>query len=509
MAKSKSMKKQTFTLILCLCVQFVNAQNNFAKLITQQQSSNFGVLSKVDASKNTLVFGLPLYYSYTYLLDSNGNMKWSHNQSLQFVRDFDFTNDHGFIAVGRTSYQSNKYGLTIIKFDSLGNVSWTKRYHHYRNSYGTDIISKSNGTFAICGGTALINGQGVKKGAVYFMVIDSIGNVVHSKRIGNDSISFGSYKMKSLGSSYVIDGDCYVNSGYPSKYFLLTIDSVGHVLKTKILDSYNTYKDRDLTVTHDNKILYAFGNQQMLPTFSLMKLDEDLNILWCENLAAGTGRLDFPSVVELPDSTYCLFGNDWQTGSIGCKLDTSGNFISGFRASYSGGDGRHVLLLGNKLLFHSITELNNFSESDLIITTDYNFNATCFVTPAYLGITPFSVADSVITMNNITQFLPVSSDSIFFIDTTLDYTLTDICAALETNETLFDSQTEIFPNPVSKTLSLLLNKAENIIIFNVIGEIVFEKNFTSKGKNEVDVSFLSRGIYFVKVGNEVRKFVKE
>jgi hypothetical protein len=45
----------------------------------------------------------------------------------------------------------------------------------------------------------------------------------------------------------------------------------------------------------------------------------------------------------------------------------------------------------------------------------------------------------------------------------------------------------------------------------LIGDIIFQSDFSGSSgeKAEVDVSFLSTGIYFIKAGNEVRKFVKQ
>jgi hypothetical protein len=56
-------------------------------------------------------------------------------------------------------------------------------------------------------------------------------------------------------------------------------------------------------------------------------------------------------------------------------------------------------------------------------------------------------------------------------------------------------------------LNLVLNNKENIVITNLVGEIVLQKSV--KGKIELDVSFLATGIYFIRVGSEVKKFVKE
>jgi hypothetical protein len=66
---------------------------------------------------------------------------------------------------------------------------------------------------------------------------------------------------------------------------------------------------------------------------------------------------------------------------------------------------------------------------------------------------------------------------------------------------------QLFPNPTNSTLNLIQKNKGEIIITNTLGEIVLQK--TVEGKVELDVSFLSSGIYFIKAGNEMRKFVKE
>ena len=69
----------------------------------------------------------------------------------------------------------------------------------------------------------------------------------------------------------------------------------------------------------------------------------------------------------------------------------------------------------------------------------------------------------------------------------------------------------IYPNPTNALLNLFSDDNENIVIMNLVGEIVLQKTFSSntKGKVEMDISFLQAGIYFIKVGREVRKFIKE
>lgn len=65
----------------------------------------------------------------------------------------------------------------------------------------------------------------------------------------------------------------------------------------------------------------------------------------------------------------------------------------------------------------------------------------------------------------------------------------------------------IVPNPVTTELKINLSTHSNfdLQIFNALGEKIIQAN----NKSAIDVSNLNNGIYFVKINNVVRKFVKE
>ena len=71
----------------------------------------------------------------------------------------------------------------------------------------------------------------------------------------------------------------------------------------------------------------------------------------------------------------------------------------------------------------------------------------------------------------------------------------------------------LFPNPVKSTLFItntLENEILSISIFNSIGKRVF---ITQQISKELDIQFLSKGIYFIKISTEngifATKFLKE
>ena len=72
---------------------------------------------------------------------------------------------------------------------------------------------------------------------------------------------------------------------------------------------------------------------------------------------------------------------------------------------------------------------------------------------------------------------------------------------------IFSSELNIYPNPVKDILSIEGQNISNVEIIDINGKVIRTiKNIDSK--ITIDVSTLTQGIYFVKIGNQVRKLVK-
>ncbi len=73
-----------------------------------------------------------------------------------------------------------------------------------------------------------------------------------------------------------------------------------------------------------------------------------------------------------------------------------------------------------------------------------------------------------------------------------------------------NNQVNVFPNPASSDLTIAFEKEVNnelIIFHDAFGNVVKEMNFSGIEAN-LDITKLSEGIYFLKVGNQVTKIVK-
>jgi hypothetical protein len=64
-----------------------------------------------------------------------------------------------------------------------------------------------------------------------------------------------------------------------------------------------------------------------------------------------------------------------------------------------------------------------------------------------------------------------------------------------------DGNNKIYPNPFNNTVFVYANSGEDIEIIDVSGKVVYHSEL-SNGMNEISISHLSQGVYFVKIQNK-------
>jgi hypothetical protein len=67
----------------------------------------------------------------------------------------------------------------------------------------------------------------------------------------------------------------------------------------------------------------------------------------------------------------------------------------------------------------------------------------------------------------------------------------------------------IYPNPVSNVLTVENTEGDNFQILNLLGQTVLRGQTPPLGAGGLDVSALPQGSYFLKVGTEQVKFMKQ
>ena len=98
----------------------------------------------------------------------------------------------------------------------------------------------------------------------------------------------------------------------------------------------------------------------------------------------------------------------------------------------------------------------------------------------------------------------------------VNYVISDstITAEYELNtsiNTVSTKEIHLYPNPVSNQLTIYNNElgTENILISDISGKIIKQLVINTNCKLTIDVSSLNKGVYFVKAGTNIQKFIKE
>lgn len=89
----------------------------------------------------------------------------------------------------------------------------------------------------------------------------------------------------------------------------------------------------------------------------------------------------------------------------------------------------------------------------------------------------------------------------------VEQNITISTAVLGTND-LSKSTVNLYPNPVENILYIEVKDADKAEIYNITGAKITEKTL-QKGKNQIDVSSLQKGVYIIKVNNSTFKVIKK
>jgi hypothetical protein len=88
-----------------------------------------------------------------------------------------------------------------------------------------------------------------------------------------------------------------------------------------------------------------------------------------------------------------------------------------------------------------------------------------------------------------------------------------LTSTLTTNLNAFNKNNHsvlVFPNPISSKIHLTLPTTNTEIIkFNSFGQIALKEQVSNETEVNLDTSNLFNGLYFIKVGKQIEKFIKE
>jgi uncharacterized delta-60 repeat protein len=177
----------------------------------------------------TYSFGEGGYDFWVLKLGSSGIVSWqktyggTNNDHLNSIQQ---TSDGGYIAAGYTySFGAGDCDLWVLKLDSVGAISWQKRYGGANDDYA-GTIQQSDGGYTVSGTTGSFGTGG---NDVWVLKLDSAGTVSWQKAYGG----IGSDEPESLQQigtgAYILAGSADSFGAGLCDFWVLKLDSDGTI----------------------------------------------------------------------------------------------------------------------------------------------------------------------------------------------------------------------------------------------------------------------------------------
>jgi hypothetical protein len=171
--------------------------------------------------------------SFLMKIDSLGNIVWSKSYGTtngEYGYFAQQTKDKGFIITGTGQSITGGWDAFLIKTDSIGNLSWTKKFGDLNDptldDNGWCVKQLSDGNYAFTGGTGSL---GASISDVFLIKVDTIGNIIWNKSYRINNQNFGRFFQQTLDGGFALTGGARSGAfAAPSDIFFIKTDGFGN-----------------------------------------------------------------------------------------------------------------------------------------------------------------------------------------------------------------------------------------------------------------------------------------
>jgi len=292
-------------------------------------------------------------------LDATGKIIWSKTIGGENydVGNLAIENSSGdYFIIGETSSFGTNYNIPLIlKFDSLGNFLEAKTVE----INDIDSIAQPDGFIEHSVIPTLDNGwlnmedifTGTNWPGVFLFKFNSSGNLIWTKQIVLDREGFNNYPVSQIiqtaDEGYVLIGNKH-NSGELNNEdnFIIKLDSSGDLIWAKTIRGENkdvVYSVSSIIQTKDGNYLIG-GEKMSIPELNLaydqrntnreiflLRLDSSGNSLWVKSIKGIDNNLNPDQFYFFQNfqGEYIIFGNTHNNDIFVLKLNDAGNFLWG------------------------------------------------------------------------------------------------------------------------------------------------------------------------------------
>ncbi|MCF8298104.1 MAG: T9SS type A sorting domain-containing protein [Saprospiraceae bacterium] len=518
------MKKNFLIVVVVLSlglITIVNAQQDtFSRVVFGYALEASSAICSFDNSQIIVGNG---YHKVGIIIkvDSVGNIIWNrtYSNNSNFTPDVLFnsiirTCDSCFVIVGSThNPTSHNEDALMIKLDSNADTIWSRAVGFNQYDISAFSVQQTFDSGYIITGCATDNNSN-PEGGVFVAKLNNVGHLEWSKLYtGGNSGNFAYSVSQTQDSGYVLIGRMTNYPPYSSKAFLMKLSSNGSFLWAKKFDTpISSYsKGHDLIIARDGFILALDINSHVV----ILKTDFSGNILWHKSYQQQTGGTYFyysSQLIKTSDSCYVLlYGGESFNGIM--KLDSLGDLVwskSIFLQDRSivESSNKELFIVGNGPYIGS----KGFGQLGIIKTDSMGNSYNCVYANNTNQITE-TINNSSFTFNTIyggvyDPIYPIIDSAVL-----LSYSGC-IGYTGSINEIQKENKIQISPNPSNGIFNVDINieKEGEIIIYNSLGENIYQSNFSSH-QFEIDLSSKPNGVYLIKFICEdfvgVKKIIKQ
>lgn len=451
------------------------------------------------------------YDLYLIKTDAYGNAVWSKTYGgtgIDIGWSVCQTFDGGYVVTGRSDTSFSPFTLFLIKTDPIGDTVWVKRFISGFGSIGYSVQQTSDSGYIICGITSV----GSNNLDVYLIKVDSIGNLLWSKTFGDADTDEGWAVKQTRDGGYIITGERW---SLGQSICLIKTDHNGDSIWTRVYHGSDGYGQNVLQTSDGGYIIG--GSLSAAGNVSVIKTDSVGNLVWEKNFQCTSAFTYGYSIAQTSDGGYAMAGHVSTSNGNDVfinKIDSLGNLLWAKTFGGTGNDyGNSIQQTtdgGYVIAGYSNSFSGSFDMDIYLIKTDANGNSGCNEgTPTLTLPVPTENQLSIPT-------IITSPSTIGFYDSTFIYNIgldSTICLIDGYFEKTTDISFLISPNPANSKLQISASaKISKLKLFDLLGKELLSQTI-SDYKKEIDIRFLSSGIYFLRLqtkqGSVVKKFIKE
>ena len=479
-----------FLFTFCFTSEIV-AQNNFYKIYTGNGYDYGEGITQSSKDSSYFVTGSSSSFedapSQAFILhvDTGGTYIWSksYGGSASDIgkRIFHIPDEGNYVAGFSNSFGNGLFDFYFFKTDTTGKLLWEKTFGGNSNELLHDAIQLPDTSFILVGQTSS-NDTEIED--LFIVRISKHGEIKWQKTFGSSGVDIANTISMIDTNRIIIGGEFYDSDSSKQKAFVLSINAQGEIqwLKTfgKLSSNYNI-KDIFADSIYIRGVGYAQASVSSAKVYYNM-IVEPTGENYVENYLPQSGSNYFSQIVQYGFYKYHYLAMQPTDNSI--------------IPTYSGGEDLLLCRYKNDLTWHPkcVNGSNHGNDhcNQLIATNDFGAISVGYNVHGGKGGSNVTL----IKIGPYDQF-PNTTDPPF--ESTLVH--------LKTIESQL--QAHFFPNPATNELHIKIESHQEtpVKIRNLQGVLIFEKLCIETMK--IDIESYTKGIYFIEIGDNIQKFVKE